>query len=217
MFKILNGILLALLSINAHAFVCESRPVKILRSQIEQSKLIFNATRDVQQRYLQMERHQGLINLYTKERIFQSFSNGDAQTEKCMNDVLKKMGYHGYFVTKIGGDEQKYLYPFQVKNATRNTVTKFTSEEFFEFFFGAKSLLGKYVETDDEIVRKYIDISIKQYDAPCPCPYSMDEKFNECGKRSAWYIYGGKNPTCYKEQVTNEMIDDYRKLSAQHY
>ncbi|EPN49444.1 hypothetical protein A245_28971, partial [Pseudomonas syringae pv. actinidiae ICMP 19096] len=34
---------------------------------------------------------------------------------------------------------------------------------------------------------------------------------SRCGKRSAYSREGGEAPTCYKEDVTKEMINDYRR------
>ncbi|KAA8696814.1 Uncharacterized protein ALO80_01085 [Pseudomonas caricapapayae] len=65
--------------------------------------------------------------------------------------------------------------------------------------------------TDASIVKAIIQESIDSYSGNCPCPYNTARNGSRCGKRSAYSREGGEEPTCYKEDVTKEMINDYRR------
>lgn len=67
--------------------------------------------------------------------------------------------------------------------------------------------------TDDEIRRILIRQSIATYSGNCPCPYNTDSAGRRCGKRSAYSKPGGASPLCYPQDVTEEMIERYRKLN----
>jgi hypothetical protein len=54
--------------------------------------------------------------------------------------------------------------------------------------------------TDSEI-KKQINECIRQYNKPCPCPYSTDKAGNLCGDRSAYIRTGGKEPCCYAKDI----------------
>ncbi|RMN29029.1 hypothetical protein ALQ62_05403 [Pseudomonas coronafaciens pv. zizaniae] len=65
--------------------------------------------------------------------------------------------------------------------------------------------------TDASIVNAIIQESIDSYSGNCPCPYNAARNGSRCGKRSAYSRKGGEAPICYKEDVTKEMINDYRR------
>lgn len=65
--------------------------------------------------------------------------------------------------------------------------------------------------TDASIVKAIIQESIDGYSGNCPCPYSSARNGSRCGKRSAYSREGGEEPICYKDDVTKEMINDYRR------
>ena len=65
--------------------------------------------------------------------------------------------------------------------------------------------------TDASIVNAIIQESIDSYSGNCPCPYNSARNGSRCGKRSAYSREGGEAPACYKEDVTKEMISDYRR------
>ncbi|EGH97451.1 hypothetical protein [Pseudomonas syringae] len=65
--------------------------------------------------------------------------------------------------------------------------------------------------TDASIVKAIIQESIDSYSGNCPCPYNAARNGSRCGKRSAYSREGGEAPTCFKEDVTKEMISDYRR------
>ncbi|WP_100090735.1 hypothetical protein [Snodgrassella alvi] len=67
------------------------------------------------------------------------------------------------------------------------------------------------IQTDDAIKQKIIDASIQQYPSVCACPYNTARNGSSCGKRSAWSRPGGYSPICYKNEVTPEMVDAWKK------
>lgn len=64
---------------------------------------------------------------------------------------------------------------------------------------------------DSAIVQLLIDDSIASYSGNCPCPYNAMRNGRSCGKRSAYSKPGGYAPLCYKEDVTQAMIQEYRE------
>jgi len=70
---------------------------------------------------------------------------------------------------------------------------------------------------DDTAVRQQIiNESVAAYLAtghPCACPYNVARNGSQCGKRSAWSKPGGQAPLCYPDDVTADMIANWR---AQH-
>lgn len=49
-----------------------------------------------------------------------------------------------------------------------------------------------------------IEISIRAYPGPCPCPYNSMRNGAACGRRSAYSKPGGYSPRCYKEDISSE-------------
>ena len=66
-------------------------------------------------------------------------------------------------------------------------------------------------KTDAEIRQLIIKESIAGYGGSCPCPESTDRAGKRCGARSAYSKAGGKSVLCYETDVTEKMIDEYRK------
>jgi hypothetical protein len=66
-------------------------------------------------------------------------------------------------------------------------------------------------KTDAEIKQAIIHESIAAYRGSCPCPYNVDRAGRRCGARSAYSRPGGASPICYEKDVTQKMMDDYRK------
>lgn len=66
--------------------------------------------------------------------------------------------------------------------------------------------------TDDKIREIIIKNSIASYPGSCPCPYNRASNGSKCGKRSAYSLSGGYETMCYKQDVTEKMIKNYRKL-----
>jgi len=70
-------------------------------------------------------------------------------------------------------------------------------------------------KTDAEIKQLLIKESIATYKGTCACPYSKDSAGKNCGARSAYSKPGGASPLCYEIDVTQKMVDDYRKKNGQ--
>lgn len=64
--------------------------------------------------------------------------------------------------------------------------------------------------SEAEIRNILIRESIASYPGNCPCPYNTDKAGRKCGKRSAYSKPGGYAPLCYPDDVTQEMIQEYR-------
>jgi hypothetical protein len=70
-------------------------------------------------------------------------------------------------------------------------------------------------KTDAQIKQDIIAASIAEYRGSCPCPYNRDRARRSCGKRSAYSRPGGATPLCYEKDVSQKMVDDYRKRTRQ--
>jgi len=64
--------------------------------------------------------------------------------------------------------------------------------------------------TDAQIKRALIEQSIASTPGNCPCPFNTAANGSRCGKRSSYSRGGGYTPICYVEDVTAEMVKDYR-------
>jgi len=69
-------------------------------------------------------------------------------------------------------------------------------------------------DTDHQIKQKIIRESLAAYRGNCPCPYNTDRAGRSCGKRSAYSRPGGQQPLCYETDVTREMVEQYRRRTA---
>lgn len=67
--------------------------------------------------------------------------------------------------------------------------------------------------SDDEVKEAIISESISEYPGNCPCPYNYASNGSKCGKRSAWSKPGGYDPICYKNEVSKEMIEEWRSYT----
>lgn len=65
--------------------------------------------------------------------------------------------------------------------------------------------------SDTEIVQQIILDSIASYPGNCPCPYNATRNGSSCGRRSAYSKPGGYAPICFPNDVSAEMIENYRK------
>lgn len=63
----------------------------------------------------------------------------------------------------------------------------------------------------DKIRQQIFADSLKKYKGSCPCPYSKMKDGKSCGKFSAYSKKGAKKPICYAGDVTNKMIEGYKK------
>lgn len=69
--------------------------------------------------------------------------------------------------------------------------------------------------SDDQVKQAIIDESIADYPGVCACPYNSARNGSSCGRRSAWSKPGGYSPICYKKEVTQDMIKDWRERHHQ--
>lgn len=76
------------------------------------------------------------------------------------------------------------------------------------FFVGIVTAKGSV--SDEQIKQRIIDHSISAYPGTCACPYNSARNGRSCGGRSAWSRAGGYSPICYKKEVTQEMIKQWR-------
>ena len=73
------------------------------------------------------------------------------------------------------------------------------------------SVEAKQTQSTEQIKQKIIQESIDEYPGNCPCPYNTASNGSRCGKRSAYNRAGGYAPICYPEDVTTQMIRNYKK------
>lgn len=66
-------------------------------------------------------------------------------------------------------------------------------------------------ESIEEIKQKIIKQSIEIYPGTCPCPYNTARNGSRCGKRSAYNRAGGYSPLCYPEDVSEQMVSEFKK------
>jgi len=64
---------------------------------------------------------------------------------------------------------------------------------------------------DAQIREQLILQSIARYPGNCPCPYNVDRAGRSCGRRSAYSKQGGYAPLCFAADVSQEMVDAFRK------
>lgn len=62
----------------------------------------------------------------------------------------------------------------------------------------------------EEVKQRIIQESIDSYPGNCPCPYNTARNGSSCGRRSAYSRGGGYSPLCYPDDVTPQMIEDWR-------
>ena len=67
-----------------------------------------------------------------------------------------------------------------------------------------------WAQSNADIAQELIKRSIANYPGNCPCPYNTDRAGRKCGKRSAYSKPGGRSPLCYEEDVTTDMIEEFR-------
>jgi hypothetical protein len=53
--------------------------------------------------------------------------------------------------------------------------------------------------------------SVASYPGNCPCPYNVDRAGRACGGRSAYSRPGGRSPLCYPEDISDQMLNDYKR------
>ncbi|WP_421301476.1 hypothetical protein [Aeromonas veronii] len=79
------------------------------------------------------------------------------------------------------------------------------------FAVSAKEQVPDAKLVDEQVKQQIIQESIDSYPGNCPCPYNLARNGSRCGKRSAWSRAGGYAPICYKEEITDEMVSEWRE------
>ena len=64
--------------------------------------------------------------------------------------------------------------------------------------------------SNDEIKKQMIQKSIAAYPGNCPCPYNSASNGSRCGKRSAYSRAGGYAPLCFPEDISNDLLSEWR-------
>lgn len=68
--------------------------------------------------------------------------------------------------------------------------------------------------SEAEVKQQIIQESIDAYPGNCPCPYNRASNGSRCGRRSAYSRGGGYAPICFEEDVTQKMVQDWRRANA---
>lgn len=71
--------------------------------------------------------------------------------------------------------------------------------------------IGAQRASDDDLRRQMIEDSIRAYSGNCPCPYNLARNGSRCGNRSAYSRPGGASPLCYPEDISQAMLDEYKR------
>ncbi|MBZ8131675.1 hypothetical protein [Afifella sp. IM 167] len=67
-------------------------------------------------------------------------------------------------------------------------------------------------QSEDARIREImIEQSITAYSGPCPCPYNVMRNGRRCGGFSAWSKPGGASPLCYPDDISAEMVAEFRR------
>ncbi len=64
--------------------------------------------------------------------------------------------------------------------------------------------------SDEVVTGVIIGESQATYTHACPCPYDSKSDGDACGEGSAWSLSGGEEPLCYAEDVSDQMVEDWR-------
>lgn len=84
----------------------------------------------------------------------------------------------------------------------------------FLLLFSLASPAADPALSDDKIRDILIERSIASYSGNCPCPHFLDAAGRKCGRRSAYSKPGGASPLCYREDVSEEMVEAFRRKST---
>ena len=70
---------------------------------------------------------------------------------------------------------------------------------------------GSSALNEEQVKQSIIKESIAKYPGNCPCPYNSDRAGRSCGRRSAYSKPGGYAPLCYSNDVSKEMVQEWKK------
>lgn len=64
---------------------------------------------------------------------------------------------------------------------------------------------------DAALKQRIIADSRASYRGACPCPYDTMRNGRRCGTNSAYTKPGGARPLCFDQDVTQDMLEAYRR------
>ncbi|OTW35800.1 hypothetical protein CAP57_06530 [Enterobacter kobei] len=82
------------------------------------------------------------------------------------------------------------------------------------FFSVGNAVAKTKLLSDAQVKDKIIAESIADYPGVCACPFNQARNGSSCGRRSAWSKAGGYSPICYQNEVTAEMIKEWRERNS---
>lgn len=108
------------------------------------------------------------------------------------------------------------LYANSFFRITSMSVTPFAKVFFAACcLFSASDALAKNSALSNEKVKEnVIAESIASYPSVCACPFNRTRNGSACGRRSAWSKAGGYAPICYINEVTDEMVRQWRENNS---
>jgi hypothetical protein len=74
--------------------------------------------------------------------------------------------------------------------------------------------LSALAHSDSDIRQQIIHDSVNDYlttGHPCACPYNTARNGSSCGGRSAYSRPGGAAPLCYPNDITDQMVTEWKK------
>lgn len=72
-------------------------------------------------------------------------------------------------------------------------------------------------KTKNELKDLIISERFREYIGNCPCPYDIDRRGYLCGRRSAYIRPGGYSPICYRDDISDEMINHWIEKKVDDY
>lgn len=108
------------------------------------------------------------------------------------------------------------LYKWAMQYPTANgTIFALTAATLATFMLVATpSVYARSGLTDDQARDQMIQESIRGYRGNCPCPYNSASNGSRCGKRSAYSRAGGAQLFCYREDISNQALTNWRKQTG---
>ncbi|ELQ3994839.1 hypothetical protein RNP97_002048 [Enterobacter bugandensis] len=82
------------------------------------------------------------------------------------------------------------------------------------FFSVGNAVAKANALSDTQVKNEIIAESIADYPGVCACPFNQARNGSSCGRRSAWSKAGGYSPICYQNEVTAEMIKEWRERNS---
>ncbi|ENB7196960.1 hypothetical protein ABIH54_003609 [Enterobacter bugandensis] len=82
------------------------------------------------------------------------------------------------------------------------------------FFSVGNAVAKANALSDTQVKNEIIAESIADYPGVCACPFNQARNGSSCGRHSAWSKAGGYSPICYQNEVTAEMIKEWRERNS---